>query len=244
MPAASSAKRPRRSPAVLRRRRRQGGTAAPSPRATSRPVRTWGASRGVGGLRSHPGLPNADRLTLTGNMRRGDVGLCPGVSLETMGRQQAASPPTSTSSSTETGSERANAATHAAPLPSKPARQGPRSLPLVDRLAADFARAAPRPSNPLLCEALQAGVGGQDGAVGGGKPSVGTPSRVAEFTATRSSPPTLPSLGPARSSRVGTAIVRDAAVGVPSQRTGSLNLSHGRVRHGRTTSLGSVPDTG
>lgn len=31
------------------------------------------------------GFPNADRLTLTGNKDRGDVGLCPGVILEVKG---------------------------------------------------------------------------------------------------------------------------------------------------------------
>jgi len=37
------------------------------------------------------GFPNADRLTLTGNHDRGDVGLCPGVVLEVKGGEAARS---------------------------------------------------------------------------------------------------------------------------------------------------------
>ncbi|HEY9249376.1 MAG TPA: hypothetical protein VIO38_09605 [Rariglobus sp.] len=35
------------------------------------------------------GFPNADRLTLTGNKDRGDIGLCPGVVVETKGGRAA-----------------------------------------------------------------------------------------------------------------------------------------------------------
>ena len=37
------------------------------------------------------GFPHADRLTLTGNKDRGDVGLCPGVIVEVKGGEQARS---------------------------------------------------------------------------------------------------------------------------------------------------------
>ena len=57
------------------------------------------------------GFPHADRLTLTGNKDRGDVGLCPGVILEVKGGQAAKGASDSLIQSwlVETATERYNA---------------------------------------------------------------------------------------------------------------------------------------